>query len=125
MNTIRFWTHCPGNCDGGFVKLTLRPGQRLSWGFCCETEEGWHSRFEGWTYDDSQELLVHHISSDGVDCDGRLSRGSVLVCPVGEIAAEAPNDYCQEHYDCKGVMLPAWREENAWQRDFAAEAAGY
>ena len=125
MKNIRFWIHNPANVDGGFVKLTLKPGQMLTWGYSCTTDEGWSSHYENWHFDAGLGVLFHNVDRDGADCDGRLSSGSVRVCPIADLAAEAPNDYCQEHYDCKGVMLPAWVREDAWRRDYAAEAAGY
>jgi len=41
----RFWTVMHGND----VKITLRPGQTLNWGFTRPTEEGYTGEFETWT----------------------------------------------------------------------------
>jgi hypothetical protein len=125
MENIRFWIHNPANVDGGFVKLTLRPDQKLAWGTCSTDEEGWSSTFESWHYDAERGLLVNDWISDGRDCDGRHFQATVFVCPLDQLRAETPNEYCHERYDCEGVMLPAWQTENQWKRDYTAEAAGY
>ena len=125
MRNVRFWIHCPGNVDGGFVKITLHPDESLSWWSGGPTEEGWSSTVISWCYDAHLGIVTQDISRDGSDCDGRLSSGKVWICPIADLAVEQPNDYCLDNYNCLGVMLPAWMEENAWQRDYAAEAMGY
>lgn len=125
MRNVRFWIHCPGNVDGGFVKLTLRPSQSLSWYSRYRTTEGWSSTTCTWTYDEDDGIVTQDYGTDGCDCDGRLSSGSRFVCPVGQLSDEEPNDYCRENYNCADVTLPAWVKENAWQHDHQAEAAGY
>ena len=123
--SVRFWIHCPGNCDGGFIRLTLRPGQSLTWCRYRTTDEGWSLEMTTWTHDEREGLVIQNHATDGVDCDGRLYRASTWVCPIADLAAEQPNDYCLDNYNCLGIMLPAWVEENAWQRDYEAEKVGY
>ena len=123
--SVRFWIHCPGNCDGGFVRLTLRPGQSLTRYKKWRHEEGWSSECDTWEYDADLGIVTWSTGTDGCDCDGRLSSGVEWICPIADLAAEQPNDYCLDNYNCLGIMLPAWVEENAWQRDYEAEKVGY
>jgi hypothetical protein len=60
----------------------------------------------------------------GRDCDGRYERGGELVCALGDLAgrdafAEFPIA------ENAGIKAPEWRRATGYQRDHAAEAAGY
>lgn len=111
----RFWAYL--NHD--WAKLTLCPGQLLNWGWSGPTDEGWESWRETWHYETepgSEPAIRHFWLSDGVDCDGRLARGGESICSIAELASR----------EIEGLHVPAWQQaEEGWQRDYAAEAAGY
>jgi hypothetical protein len=50
------------------------------------------------------------ITTDGTDCDGRLTQHTDLTARLEEISADG---------------WPNWQVKDASQRDYAAEAAGY
>jgi len=106
----RFWTYI----NGGPVKLTLHPGQRLTWGKWERTDEGWSSEAYTWTHEEQWVSL--QWCDDGVDCDGRMRRGGKSFVPLTSLHAGNTMD---------GITYPAWREKDSWQRDYQAEAAGY
>lgn len=111
----RFWHRLPRN--GALVKITLRPGQMLGHQDKRTTEEGWSAVSSRFFYDVRQQAVVWEFTSDGVDCDGRLTQYTDWLCPVD---------------DLHGVMMdagepnaPNWRQLETWQDDFTAQAAGY
>ena len=106
----RFWDYVNNNP----VKLTLRPGQSRSWGKWERTDEGWSS--EGYTWSHEGDGVRCQYGSDGMDCDGRLRRGLAVFAPLAKLRARQATD---------GPAVPAWEDAESWQRDYAAEAAGY
>lgn len=94
--------------NGGWVTLTVRPGFELRWGKYYRTDEGWNSIAYTWRLDGG--MIYRDWSSDGVDCDGRLSRAITDFSRIEDIA----ND-----------QYVSWHTASAGQRDYAAEAAGY
>ena len=80
----RFWIVV----NGSPAKLTLRPGQTIQWSTGGPTEEGWSSESRAWTYDfdDRGEYVTESFFDDGRDCDGRLSQGGEIECPVERLA---------------------------------------
>lgn len=99
------------------VRITLRPGQTLSWGKGWRHEEGWSSVSYTWTH--TGDGILEAFASDGTDCDGRLSRYSETFCPLDRLASHA--------WEWNGSMqyTPAWEPVESSQRDYQAEAAGY
>lgn len=112
----RFWIVGP---DGSYVKLTLVPGQTLSFGFGGPTDEGYSCRWESYTLDAELGTVLSTITSEGRDCDGRMDRSSSFVCPVDQLRGG------QECYEFPGNFMPAWERTGSHQRDYSAEAAGY
>ena len=108
----RFWEYI----NGDYVKLTLRPGQSLSWSTGYRTEEGWHSEGAQWTH--TGDGVSCQSGTDGVDCDGRLSTHCDSFVPL---------DKLRERPDAEGlgILFPQWEKIDGGQRDYAAEAAGY
>jgi hypothetical protein len=94
--------------DEGEVTLTLKPGQSLSWGFGEAHDEGWTHTGYTWSLDRGELLMA--ITTDGTDCDGRLTQHTDLTARLEEISADG---------------WPNWQVKDASQRDYAAEAAGY
>ncbi len=119
---VRFWVWS-GSAEGGYVKLTLKPGQSLEWGYCERTDEGWASASTTWTH--RGEYLTRESCSDGVDCDGRLSTG--YEDEAQEMAPQLDH-FVSGQYRKDGPVLgwaPVWEDVSAFQRDYSAEAMGY
>jgi hypothetical protein len=106
----RFWVF--GN---GWTKLTLSPGQSLSTSEHYGTDEGWTASSQTWTHRGNHVEL--EWTSDGVDCDGRLSASGNAICMLGNLRTRLSMD--EKHY------LPDWIHEDHQRRDYRAEAAGY
>jgi hypothetical protein len=106
----RFWEWI----NGGRVKITLRPQQTLEWQRCEPADEGWHSLRQRWTHDG--DGVENEYISESLDCDGRFDSGGESRCPLADLATVEAGD---------GFMVPDWQKADAWQRDHAAEAAGY
>jgi hypothetical protein len=106
----RFWDYV----NTSRVKLTLRPGQALTWSKWERTDEGWSSEGCTWSHDGAGVRCQY--GSDGVDCDGRLRQGGELYAPLAALHAGRTVD---------DVTYPAWEKVESWQRDYRAEAAGY
>jgi hypothetical protein len=121
----RFWVYI----NGGPVKLTLKPGQALSWSRGGRTEEGWSRESESWEWDgeDWPGVLRHAWLSEGRDCDGYLSHDGEDICRrAGLRSGDFPClDYCENPAAWDGVRWPAWEKVRSWQRDEYAELAGY
>ena len=117
-SNVRFWTHnyCTGSA---LVRITLKPGQSLSHGYGSETDEGWNYESQTWTHDGDYIRL--DTFSDGVDCDGRLSTGGTYYCMIGEDLS----NHTYEEMEPYVPGVPVWTEEDSFQRDYSAEAAGY
>jgi hypothetical protein len=118
-SNVRFWTHNWVHPNSPPVKITLKPGQSLSHGYGAGTDEGWNYHSETWTHDGDYIRL--DTFSDGVDCDGRLSTGGTYYCMIGEDLTGLTFEDMASYVG--GV--PVWTEEDSFQRDYSAEAAGY
>lgn len=113
----RFWNWCPG----GWVKITLRPGQELSYAVHQRTEEGWSAQGETFRHDGDR--VTCEWWNDGADCDGRLSREGECSCPLDRLAVEVRSS--SEDRETRDILAPAWERGTAEQRDYQAEAANY
>ena len=113
MKNVRFWEYI----NGAYVRITLQPGQSLSWYQGGPTDEGWSSQAEKWSLSDDGAFITRESVSDGCDCDGRLTRGY-------DVVASADRSTFVECYEFDG-MRPDWQDVEGWQRDAYAEAAGY
>jgi hypothetical protein len=111
----RFWTYA----NGGWIKLTLRPGDTLAHCTGGPTEEGWERRSE--TYEFDGRHVRREILSEGRDCDGYLSRFVSQECPLARLAAvEVEPDYAPP-----GGFRPDWVDADAEVYDEQAVLAGY
>jgi len=114
----RFWTWE----NDGWVKLTLRPGQSLTYVAGGTHDEGWSRDYTEWRHDGN--VVVCEYESDGADCDGRFQHGGVLECSLDSLATVP----AYEGGTFAGVVItrPDWQKAGFdWQRDHTAEAAGY
>jgi len=101
----------------GQTKITLKPGQTLTWSRFEQTEEGFASCHVTFELDRHGELLTRTIDQEGRDCDGRYAAFLEQFCPVTQSAARW-NEYAR-------VFQPAWSSANEYQRDYTAENEGY
>jgi hypothetical protein len=115
--TARFWEYV----TGGWVKISLRPNHARHWARGRDTEEGWS--LEGMRWVHGGDGVPRDWWEEGSDCDGRYSKGGTQVCPLADLAAREP--YRHNEYDWTPPGLPEWENADQWQRDYAAEAAGY
>lgn len=108
--TARFW-----HWHHGAVLIKLQIGQSVCHSHGGRTDEGWHRETNMFSFDG--ETVTNEWSSDGVDCDGRLSRAGVSFCQV---------DCLRSGYqDETGLRFPEWQQGKSSQRDYSAEAMGY
>jgi hypothetical protein len=106
----RFWSWQ----DGGWVKLTLRPGESLSHHTYRVTDEGYSARSSTWTHTGGCVELA--CEDSGRDCDGTVESWREMACPLADLGARFGHD---------GTPIPEWQETSARQRDHSAEAMGY
>lgn len=100
--------------NDNLVKITLKPGQELSWFKSWDHDEGWSS--ESCTWKHEHEYVNYQHECDGVDCDGRFSHYSECCCDINSLAS-VPNYY--------GDLMPNWESEESYQHDYYAEQMGY
>lgn len=79
--SARFWTFE----NNSWVKLTLEPGQSLTWGKSARDEEGFSAEGNTWSHDGDRVLL--QWSRSGRDCDGYVSEAGELQCSIAELAS--------------------------------------
>lgn len=118
MKNARFWDFV----NGGWCKVTLRPGQSMSWVRFGWTEEG--SKCEAIEWEHDGEHVISRLTRDETDCDGRFSTRIDLACPVESLRSVELNEWQAAELPL-GVLLPDWRKLSATQRDYSAEHAGY
>jgi hypothetical protein len=121
MRNARFWFWI----NGGWVKITLKPGQSLSHYIAWSHDEGWSSESNQWTHQgDSVECSW---AMDGKDCDGRLTRHGELNCSLCclDSISMSEDDEGNIRPGNEGIFVPDWQKASSGQRDYAAEAAGY
>ena len=109
----RFWVYV----NGGDVKLTLRPGRSLSWGRSWRHDEGWSSEDYAWWCKKGTEAVGRLYSTDGTDCDGRMSTCTETRCRYDKLQSYQVDD--------NPIRYPEWERLSQGQRDYQAEAAGY
>ena len=109
----RFWAYV----NGDYVRLSLRDGQILYWTRHESTDEGHAWEAEKWEREG--DVITNDYSNGGRDCDGITSQGGKRSCRTHELAAH------WHEYVPADLMVPRWHDGGDWQRDNAAEAAGY
>ena len=117
-DNARFWVWH----RAGWVKLTLRPGQPLTTFEGQQTDEGHHREVSTFTH--YGEAVVCEWCESGRDCDGRYERGGELVCELADLAARDAHAEFPVSENV-GIRAPEWKRATGYQRDHAAEAAGY
>ncbi len=110
--TTRFWMFH----REGFVRLAIKEGETLSYSYDHPTDEGWSSFAERYTHEG--DFIVRETTTDGRDCDGRLTATTLCRCPLRLLYA----------HDCGepgAPLLPEWVRISYGQRDEYAERMGY
>ena len=114
----RFWVWI----SSGWVKLTLKPGQRIEY---CEGgphDEGYCYTSMRWELAEDEPVVYRSWREDSRDCDGPYERYGDDRCGVADLQA---NDMSDNGADCVGIHTPAWGHISSGQRDHYAEAMGY
>jgi hypothetical protein len=132
MKNARFWDFV----NEGYVKLTLKPGQKIRFGHSGPDEEGWH--YERYMFEHSDDGLgiVCHRASGGRDCDGRIDEGATHFAAYDRLAVHgafiqdedrnpSPESVARAHHDGRRIMQPDWNEIRHGIRDHSAELANY
>lgn len=110
----RFWVYE----RGGWVKLTLRPGQSLQIYTGGPCDEGSHFESVTWGHEGNRVTCEYHTW--GRDCDGRHEYHSFRACKLGQLKG-------MDHTDPESgerLALPMWERAEEGQRDYTAEAMG-
>ena len=118
----RFWAWSNGP-EGGWVKLTLKPGQELIHHGGGPCEEGYHYWAETWRHEGDR--VLNTWDSQSRDCDGLYHNGSRRYCLVDLLQAVTIQHFASTSPYHPTPPRPAWEHENRTQRDFEAEKAGY
>lgn len=116
----RFWTWI----NGGWVKLTLKPGERNRWWFGQTDSEGWFREHYSWEYKPhalADVRVVCTIDTESLDCDGRYDHHTEMECNIERIRGRKVE--CAESGET--YYCPDWIKVGSSQRDYAAEKAGY
>ena len=107
--------------DGRDLRIALSPARPVAQMYVSRpTDEGfeaYHARLElvGRT-------IVSSYRYDGMDCDGRLSGGSEAFCLVRDRAVATPIAPPGQR---DRRRFPRWQHRSGFERDHAAERAGY
>lgn len=120
MKTIRIWIYW----RDGIVRITVTEDKPVELYYGGPTDEGWYSHEEMYRIEDG--TLYREIRDCGADCDGRQERRiqDFWVPEFGTV----PCIEIDSHGNCTQVdeHRPNWHDiADVWQRDYAAETAGY
>lgn len=116
----RFWDYC----NGGWVKLTLKPGESLSWHKYTPTDEGHQFIQQNWIHNEDFVSYVEY--SAGRDCDGLMEYHTTQRAKLNELHSkpafiELPDGRAEPG----AFQIPNWVLVSGSQRDHSAEAMGY
>jgi hypothetical protein len=120
IKTVRIWIWWKNSP----VKIALKRDEEVEFYSRYSTEEGSGWESETYEWDSGDNVIRCSVGSGGMDCDGRHEyswdgfwRIGGPTCPMLDFECEPPRDL--------GIQTPDWERESSWQRDYAAEAAGY
>ena len=122
IKNARFWTYE----NGGWVKITLKPKQSLSFSHYSRDDEG-HS-YSNNTLTHTGKYVCNEWEQGGRDCDGRTSSSGVSVANLNELRANDTWRGEGEDIDEKGqpIRTPKWeRAKKTRCYDENAENANY
>jgi hypothetical protein len=117
--TARFWV-----CyRSGLVRIKLRKGQELACSEGGQTDEGFSYTGHSWSFDG--EEVSYNTVTNARDCDGSISYGHSSYCRLADLKHHVSEDFAGDDMFAT-IRFPKWQERGkGWQRDYAAEAAGY
>lgn len=114
IDRFRFWTiH-----DEHPVRLTVERDKDLETYYCSNHCEGWSSEYTRFWIEDN--FLWCEVTSDGRDCDGRLTQTYVYRSHLCELETQEPFLDFQSQF-----KLPRWENVDSSKYDEYAQAAGY
>lgn len=119
FKNARFWEWV----NDGWVKITLKPDQKLQHGTFSYTDEGWSSTLTEWYHD--LDTVERSDFSDGVDCDGRISRSNESSCPIEYLKARDMSQVDGMEKENASIFAPEWEHGRGAVYDREAEKAGY
>lgn len=119
----RFWVWR----NDGWVKLTLKAGQSLSWGKNERTDEGHSWESDRWAHVGAG--VLNEWANGGSDCDGPISRAGASSCRLGDLQTNTPPAAqleASDYHEAKAILRPDWRKVGEVEVcDVFAQAAGY
>ncbi len=119
--TARFWEWI----NGGWVKLSLRPGTHAEVYSSERHEEGHSWESQVWDYE-GDGTVEYCRNSGGTDCDGRHGNHDEYHCALDRLFAQEPyQPNPGEDWATPPSGQPAWGRGNCTQYDHNAELAGY
>jgi len=126
----RFWFLHPCTCE--WVKITLKPGQSLSWHHFQTTDEGFSEKSIELRYlcNWNPPVVKAEEFNRSRDCDGVMHNGFEVFSLIDELSAEdRPIEFWNRKTNTldveRWIRVPNWKKLREYQRDFTAEAAGY
>lgn len=125
MRNARFWVWE----NGGWIKLTLRPGETLVWMHGGPHEEGYSYTVESWRHNVEAQIITSVSTTSSRDCDGphldhRMCGVDILGLHARFPWNGAPKDSgIVPTPDGRGV--PCWGKVARSQQDAYAEAMNY
>lgn len=84
---FRFWIWYRGS----WVKLTLKPGQKLSYSFGSPDEEGYS--WEAASYYHEEDGVREEWADGGRDCDGEIAHYGERWCPASRLSVVPAHDH--------------------------------
>ena len=114
--SVTVWIWVEEENEGMWRGLHLTPGKCVEISYGEKTDEGWSRTDISTELSEDGKMVRQLICSDGVDCDGRLSRTTEQFCPV--------EDVHKVQEDGKPPR-PEWQYGKASQRDYTAESMNY
>lgn len=126
VKNARFWTRW----NGGWVRVSLRPGDTFILQRSEPTEEGYSFEYEEYTHEEDRILL--RWESGGRDCDGTHTTGGKSAVALDKLAVRRhepvrhESDLRDGSTSPAGLMLPDWKEVgHARVYDQYAQMSGY
>lgn len=103
--------------NDGFIKIKMRPKQRLSWDKYWPTEEGYGYRLLSYYFD--EEFVEEENDSGGCDCDGKINHNNKHFCHLkSRMSGLTENG--------ERVLVPDWKKKGHTRvYDKYAQMMGY
>jgi len=119
MKNARFWSYI----NGAFVKITLKPDQKMTWHMWEPTDEGFTAEIVTWENDTYLNAVVRDVQTNGSDCDGQHGYYQTDVCSINKLSSRSVSFDDDETFRPK--FVPEWQKQSSEVYDQFAQAAGY